>query len=193
MKQKQRRRTKRPTGPKVWIATIVLVGVLFVIGDRNPQLRQALEEVLQELLTGEPPRARHAGAVRVVDGDTLDLSGTRVRLYGIDAPEGGQTCRRGRQDWACGAEATHALKAEIGSRDVTCEEQDIDRYGRVVGICHAGSRDLNAWMVRSGWAVAYRQYGGDLYDAEERVARLAQRGLWSSDFVMPWDWRRGQR
>lgn len=190
---KRRRKTDRRRGLRVWIAALAIVGALFVIGDRNPQLRQALEEVLQEIATGEPPRARHAGAARVVDGDTLDLAGTRVRLHGIDAPETAQTCRRSGRNWACGTDATRALEAEIGGRTVNCEEQDIDRYGRVVGICHAGSQDLNAWMVRSGWAVAYRQYGGDTYDADELVARVAQRGLWSSDFVMPWDWRRGER
>ena len=123
----------------------------------------------------------------------LDLSGMRVRLYGIDAPEAAQTCQRNGREWACGTDAMRALETEIGSLGVSCEEQDIDRYDRVVGICHTGSRDLNAWMVRSGWAVAYRQYGGEVYDGEEVMARVAQRGLWSSDFVMPWDWRRGER
>ena len=74
-----------------------------------------------------------------------------------------------------------------------CEEQDIDFYRRVVGICHAGPRVLNAWMVKSGWAVAYRRYGGGLDDAEETVAWVAQRGIWSGKFVMPWHWRHGER
>ncbi|QDA35697.1 thermonuclease family protein (plasmid) [Paracoccus liaowanqingii] len=100
---------------------------------------------------------------------------------------------RCRGAWACGTDATRALEAEIGSLDVICEEQDIDRYDRVVGICHAGSGNLNAWMVRNGWAVAYRQYCGDLYAPGEIVARVARRGLWSGDFVMPWDWRKGAR
>lgn len=190
---KQRRKTKGRAGVRVWIAAIAIVGALFVIGDKNPQLRQSLEQVLQEIITGEPSREQHAGSVRVIDGDTLDLAGMRVRLYAIDAPEAAQICQRSGQEWACGTDATKALEAEIGSLDVSCEEQDIDRYDRVVGICHAGSRNLNAWMVRNGWAVAYRQYGGDLYAPDEIVARVAQRGLWGSDFVMPWDWRKGAR
>ena len=193
MKQKQRHKAKRRTDPKIWIAAIAIVGALFVIGDKNLQLRQSLEEVLQEIITGQPSREQHTGSVRVIDGDTVDLSGMRVRLYGIDAPEAAQTCQRNGREWACGTDAMRALKTEIGSLGVSCEEQDIDRYDRVVGICHTGSRDINAWMVRSGWAVAYRQYGGEVYDGEEVVARVAQRGLWSSDFVMPWDWRRGER
>lgn len=149
--------------------------------------------MLQEIITGEPPREQHAGSVRVIDSDTLDLAGTRVRLYGIDAPEAAQICQRSGQKWACGTDATKALEAEIGSLHVSCDEQDIDRYDRVVGICHIGSMNVNAWMVRNGWAVAYRQYGGDLYAPDEIVARVAQRGLWTSDFVMPWDWRKGDR
>lgn len=189
----QRRRTRKRAGPRVWLTAVVLVGALFVIGDNSPQFRQALEETLQEILTSEPSPEQHAGAVYVVDGDTLDVAGRRVRLFGIDAPEAAQTCRRNGWEWGCGIDATRALEAEIGSHNVSCREQDIDRYGRVVAICHAGSQNLNAWMVRNGWAVAYRRYGGDLYNPEELVARVAQRGLWGSDFVMPWDWRRGER
>ena len=193
MKQKQRHKAKRRTDPKIWIAAIAIVGALFVIGDKNLQLRQSLEEVLQEIITGQPSREQHTGSVRVIDGDTVDLSGMRVRLYGIDAPEAAQTCQRNGREWACGTDAMRALEAEIGRLNVSCYEHGIDRYDHVGGICHTGSRDLNAWMVRSGWAVAYRQYGGEVYDGEEVVARVAQRGLWSSDFVMPWDWRRGER
>lgn len=193
MKQKQRRKARRRTDPKIWIAAIAIVGALFVIGDKNLQLHQSLEEDLQEIITGEPSREQHTGSVRVIDGDTVDLSGMRVRLYGIDAPEAAQTCQRNGREWACGTDAMRALEAEIGRLNVSCYKHGIDRYDRVVGICHTGSRDLNAWMVRSGWAVAYRQYGGEVYDGEEVVARVAQRGLWSSDFVMPWDWRRGER
>lgn len=83
--------------------------------------------------------------------------------------------------------------AEIGGQDVMCEEQDIDLYRRVVGICHAGPRVLSAWMVESGWAVACMRYGGDLDDAEEMVARVARRGIWSGNFVMPWHWRSEER
>ena len=116
-----------------------------------------------------------------------------MRLFGIDAPEAGQTCRRAGRNWACGADAEKALVSAIAGREVRCEEQDRDRYGRIVGICRAGSENLNAWMVENGWAVAYRQYGGRIYNPEEVVARVAQRGIWSSEFVMPWDWRKGER
>ena len=190
---KKSRKTKRRPGPKVWLAAIALVAALFLIGDGNPQLRQALTEMLQEVITGEPLADQQAGNATVIDGDTLDVAGVRVRPFGIDAPEAGQTCRRAGRNWACGADAEKALVSAIAGREVRCEEQDRDRYGRIVGICRAGSENLNAWMVENGWAVAYRQYGGRIYDPEEVVARVAQRGIWSSEFVMPWDWRKGER
>ena len=177
----------------MWLAAIALVAVLFLIGDGNPQLRQALIEMLQEVITGEPLADQQAGNATVIDGDTLDVAGARVRLFGIDAPEAGQTCRRAGQNWACGADAEKALVSVIAGREVRCEEQDRDRYGRIVGICRAGAENLNAWMVENGWAVAYRQYGGRIYNPEEVVARVAQRGIWSSEFAMPWDWRKGER
>lgn len=185
--------TKRRAGLKVWLAAIALVAGLLLIGNDNPQLRQALEGMLQEVVTGESPADQQTGNATVIDGDTLDVAEVRVRLYGIDAPEAGQLCRRGGQSWACGAEAGKALVSAIAGREVRCEERDQDRYGRIVGICRAGPENLNAWMVENGWAVAYRQYGGRIYDPEEVVARVAERGIWSSEFVMPWDWRKGER
>lgn len=190
---RKRPKTKRRADPKVWLAAIALVAAIFLIGDENPQLRRILEEMLQEVITGEPPAEQHTGSTRVIDGDTLDVAGSRVRLYGIDAPEAAQTCRRNGRNWACGADAEEALVSAVAGQAVRCEEQDRDRYGRVVGICWVGSENLNAWMVENGWAVAYRQYGGKIYDPEEVKARTARRGVWSSEFVMPWDWRNGQR
>lgn len=190
---KKSHRSKRRTGLKVWIAIIALVAALLVIGKDDPELRRMLQDRLEEVITARSPAKRHVGGTRIIDGDTLDVAGTRVRLYGIDAPEKAQICRRSRRDWPCGRDAMQALEGEVDGRPVSCEEQDIDRYGRVVGICRAGTSDLNAWMVRNGWAVAYRQYGGDRYDPEELTAKRARRGIWDSSFEMPWDWRKGLR
>ena len=133
-----------------------------------------------------------SGSVRVIDGDTLGLRGTRIRLHGIDAPESDQNCRSGGGTWACGREATRALKGRIASSPVACEERDRDRYGRAVAVCRVRGEDLNAWMVASGWALAYRTYSR-AYVGEENLARKANRGMWSGNFVAPWDWRRGER
>ena len=132
------------------------------------------------------------GRVRVVDGDSLALAGERIRLHGIDAPESAQTCRASGARWRCGERATRGLREHIGGRTVTCEERDVDRYGRIVAVCRAGGEDLNAWMVERGFALAYRRYSRAYVD-EEAAARSARRGLWRGDFVAPWDWRQGER
>lgn len=132
------------------------------------------------------------GSARIIDGDTLEVRGTRIRLHGIDAPESAQRCRSQGQVWSCGREATRALARHIGSHPVVCKERDRDRYGRVVAVCRVGGEDVNAWMVSEGWAFAYRQYSRS-YLAEEMAAKAAKRGIWRGNVVPPWDWRRGKR
>ena len=85
-----------------------------------------------------------------------------------------------------------ALSDKIGRNPVSCHVSDTDRYGRAVATCYVGDTDLNAWMVRNGWAVAYRQYGTQYVNDESR-ARADNLGIWASQFVMPWDWRRFKR
>src|SRR3954447_8651078 len=96
------------------------------------------------------------GNAIVVDGDTLEIRGTRIRLYGIDAPESGQLCRWTGKDYRCGWQAA-ALDDLIARRPVRCEERDVDRYGRTVAGCFVGSVSLNDELVKRGWAVAYRE------------------------------------
>lgn len=133
------------------------------------------------------------GVASVIDGDTLEIRGTRIRLHGIDAPESSQRCTRpSGQKWRCGQQAALVLSDRIGHRGVSCDRRDIDRYGRTIAVCSQDGVDLNSWMVQEGWAVAYRQYSQD-YVGEEADARRAGRNIWSGSFVMPWDWRRGVR
>lgn len=99
------------------------------------------------------------GVASVIDGDTLEIHGARIRLNGIDAPESGQHCQDAAGTaWRCGQQAALALSDRIGRRVVNCQQTDTDRYGRIVADCFAGRTNLNRWMVREGWAVAYRQY-----------------------------------
>lgn len=133
-----------------------------------------------------------AGRASVIDGDTLEIHGTRIRLHGIDAPESGQACAVQQEEWRCGQKAALALAEKIGQAIVRCAPRDIDRYNRIVAVCHARGEDLNGWMVASGWALAYRDYSS-AYTAEEEAAAAAGRGVWQGDFVPPWDWRRGRR
>ena len=146
----------------------------------------------RDALTRGSKGATISGPARVVDGDTLEVRGARMRLYGIDAPESKQRCRKGGRTWSCGREAARALAQAIGSRTVVCEARDRDRYGRVVAVCRSRGADVNAWMVAEGWAFAYRKYSRD-YVGEEASARAAKRGVWRGDVVAPWDWRRGER
>ncbi|MDE0029492.1 MAG: thermonuclease family protein [Deltaproteobacteria bacterium] len=131
----------------------------------------------------EPPRA-----VRVVDADTIDIDGIRYRLHGIDAPESYQTCRAWGQTWECGEAATQALLSHADN--ISCTGEASDRYGRVVGRCTARGVDVNAWLVREGWALA--AYSTD-YNDEEADARAQRRGIHRGVFVDPADRRRGQR
>jgi len=120
------------------------------------------------------------GQARVIDGDTLAIGETRVRLFGIDAPERGQPCRAGGD---CGARAQAHLDELIAGRAVSCREEDVDRYGRVVATCYAGETELNRAMVRAGHALPYvefsRRYVGDVSGEPA--------------FAAPWDFRRGVR
>jgi endonuclease YncB( thermonuclease family) len=128
------------------------------------------------------------GQASVVDGDTIEIHGTRIRLFGIDAPEGGQTCTVQGKATPCGRRAAFALATKIGRQVVECRPKDEDRYGRVVAVCGVGGEDINAWMVAQGWALAYRYYSRD-YVSEERSASKAKLGLWQGEFEPPWDWR----
>ena len=132
------------------------------------------------------------GRTTVVDGDTLDIGGKRIRLHGIDAPESGQTCRTESLSYRCGRNATTALADKIGQRPLACHRKDTDRYGRIVAVCWIGAENLNAWLVFHGWAVAYRRFSTD-YVLHEDAAKKARRGIWRGEFQMPWDWRSARR
>ena len=150
--------------------------------------------LLTILLSATPATANELnGVASVIDGDTVEIRGTRIRLHGIDAPESRQLCTRpSGQSWRCGQQAALALSDRIGRRSVICVARDTDRYGRTIAVCSQDGIDLNAWMVAEGWAVAYRQYSRD-YVLADTEARSARRNIWSGTFVMPWDWRRGAR
>lgn len=134
-----------------------------------------------------------AGQATVIDGDTIEIARTRVRLHGIDAPESGQICQDARgRNYRCGQRAAFALADWIGRTTVSCEPRDSDRYGRVVAVCRARGTDINQWMVRQGWAVGYREYS-KAYVPHELTAQRARTGIWVGTFVLPSEWRQGQR
>jgi endonuclease YncB( thermonuclease family) len=132
-----------------------------------------------------------AGRASVIDGDTIEIRGERIRLFGIDAPETGQHCMDGEgKPYRCGQKAALVLDSRIGEGVVTCEVQDTDRYRRKVAICRVFGEDLGAWMVGLGWAVAYRSFT-TRYVPAEQLAQNTKAGLWAGKFVPPWEWRNG--
>lgn len=141
-------------------------------------------------LSGGGALADLAGPPRIVDGDTLQVAGQRVRLFGVDAPELDQVCQRAGHDYHCGKIARAALWELIGGLDVSCEPERAApaRDGVVLATCSAGGVSLNEAMVRSGWAVADPQ-SADRYVALQADAEQARRGLWRGTFEPPWQWR----
>ena len=155
--------------------------------EKNKEVSQRVKATVKLL-----EHIRLSGKARVTDGDTIRFGETRVRLFGIDAPEIKQTCDFEDKTWNCGIEARIALVKMIAEQEVSCEKKDKDRYGRIVAVCMAGGVNLNALMVREGWALAYRKYSRDYVD-EELIARRGKTGLWKGTFKFPWEWRRSKR
>ena len=134
-----------------------------------------------------------AGFARVVDGDILQISGQRVRLFGLDAPEMTQTCRTEQNvSWACGAWISARLKARLRNHRVTCEGHEKDRYGRLIARCSVDGADIGGWLVGNGFAFAYRRYSRAYVPAETR-ARARELGLWSGTAQEPALYRHQRR
>jgi endonuclease YncB( thermonuclease family) len=133
------------------------------------------------------------GRATVIDGDTLEIQGTRIRLFGIDAPESAQTCldQSGRP-YRCGQRAAFALANKVGARVVSCQPTGKDRYDRVVARCSVAGEDLQAWIVLNGHALAFRRYSKS-YRHYEAEAKARKAGMWKGSFEAPWDWRRNQQ
>lgn len=131
------------------------------------------------------------GPVSVIDGDTLDMTGTRIRLVGIDAPEARQSCSRGGEAWACGDDAADNLRAIIADKSVTCAMQGTDTSGRIMAVCHTSTLDIGREMVRRGLALALEEAAPDYHDAQS-LARKLGFGLWGASFQTPREWRAAQ-
>ena len=129
-----------------------------------------------------------AGPATVIDGDTIDMTGTRIRLIGIDAPESAQQCRRDGQAWDCGAEATANLHAIVAEGPLECAAQGSDRYGRTLATCRNGLFDLGHEMVRRGLAIPAFD-APDAYEEARDLARQLRFGLWAGEFEEPAAWR----
>lgn len=151
-----------------YAVTIVLLGVLIFLTARLNEMDTRTAE----------------GRAVIVDGDSIELGGQRIRLRGIDAPEYRQTCNKNGSEYPCGRAAREALARLTAGREVMCSGWRNDRYGRLLADCKADGVDLNSAQVAAGWAVAY----GD-FEGEEASARAAKAGIWAGTFDWPQDWR----
>lgn len=127
------------------------------------------------------------GDVQVIDGDSLRLEATPIRLKGLDAPELAQICMRGGRPYACGRTARDALQELVVSGPVTCRVTGRDRYQRSLARCQVGGSDIGARLVSTGIAVAYGEY-----EREEAQARGRALGLWAGEFERPSSWRQSR-
>ena len=139
-----------------------------------------------------------SGFAKVVDGDTIKINSKKIRLYGIDAPEKKQKCKKTyltisfmsfTKDYMCGEVSTQKLIKKINKQKLNCDILDVDRYKRLIGECFKRNINLNSWMVSNGYAVAYRKYSKK-YVSDEINAKNNKLGIWQGKFEMPWDYRR---
>jgi len=137
-----------------------------------------------------PPVSTISGTAHIIDGDTLELHGERVRILDIDAPEAHQTCTRSDGVVVgCGQLTSDALARFIGARPVTCALFERDRYGRWLGRCAVGEDDVAEWLAIHGLAVPYRRCACVAVRGLSLYAQWNERGIWSTAFQVPWDWR----
>ena len=139
-----------------------------------------------------------SGIAKVIDGDSIRIEGKKIRFFGIDAPEKKQQCKKTwltisfisfSKDYPCGQISTDKLKKKINNKLLICKWTNKDRYKRYIAECFKDKTNLNAWMVRNGYAVAYRKYSKK-FVSQEIFARKEKLGLWSGTFTMPWDFRK---
>lgn len=142
------------------------------------------------LLGASAARAEQIQSIpQIVDADTVYAGQTKIRFGGVDAPEMDQVCiDAAGKDWHCGIHAKEKLEAFAHGRAWVCTLSGIDIYKRHLGNCTVGGEDVSRWLVRNGWALAFRRYS-TAYVADEDFARERRLGLWSGAFIAPWEWR----
>lgn len=172
---------------------LILVMVAAIAGTITHYLLQHGASV-QSVISNwrEPLPGPIVGRASVVDGDTVEIAGKRIRLNGIDAPESRQYCDDPKGfEYPCGRSAAQALEEFLAaSRPLRCNFVDRDRYGRLVGNCaRADGRNIQAWLVEQGLALDWPRYSKGAFATQQASAEAAHRGVWQGRFDLPWDWR----
>ena len=127
--------------------------------------------------------------LRVVDGDTIDLNGEKIRFTGIDTPELKQTCIKEGVIDPCGVIAKEILIEKISDHKVECVSEGKDQYKRTLAECFVNGESLSIYLVRSGYAFAYRRYSKK-FVKDEDYAKANQIGMWAMKFDYPWEYRK---
>ena len=142
-----------------------------------------------------------SGIPKIVDGDTVHINENKFRLEGIDAPEMRQKCKKESlkisfiigftfyKDYNCGKVSKEKLKSKIRGSEIKCIFTTKDRYKRYIATCYKEKKNLNQWMVRNGYAIAYRRYSKK-YVPDEDFAKEKKLGLWQGKFMNPEKWRK---
>ena len=139
------------------------------------------------------------GNAKVIDGDTIKINKKKIRLFGIDAPEKKQICKKiylnffiftFQKDYKCGEKSALALSKKLEDKEVKCIlEKNKDRYRRSIGTCYVDNEDINSWLVKKGYAIAYIKYSKK-YELDEQYAKENKLGIWKGTFIEPEKWRR---
>ena len=142
-----------------------------------------------------------SGVPKIVDGDTVHINDNKFRLEGIDAPEMRQKCKKVSlkisfiigftfyKDYSCGKVSKEKLTNKISGSEIKCVFTTKDRYKRYIATCYKEKTNLNQWMVRNGYAIAYRRYSKK-YVPDEDFAKENKLGLWQGKFMNPEKWRK---
>ena len=130
-----------------------------------------------------------ASHVTVIDGDTIRLGDVKIRFSGIDAPEINQTCVASEGKVACGKISRDLLIEKVTNNKISCTDEGKDFYGRGLGECFVNGESLSSYLVREGFAFAYRKYSNK-YIEDEEYAKFNKLGMWSMEFQYPWDYRK---
>lgn len=162
-----------------WRKVLLILAIAFIFGS----VRDALSEPI-------------VGRASVIDGDTIEIHGERIRFNGIDAPESQQLCENAKgREYRCGQVASDALANFLSkSRPTQCEFVERDQYGRFVGDCYrADGQSVASWLVRYGHALDWPRYSNGAYASDQSAAKAQRLGMWAGKFQAPWDWRAARR
>ena len=135
------------------------------------------------------PTIVFAQNLRVVDGDTIHIGKIKYRFHGIDAPEMSQICKQNNKKIKCGVLSKSKLVEKINNQKVNCKKITTDRYKRIVAECFVNNESLSSFLVKNGYAFAYKRYSKQFVE-DENFAKKNKLGLWAMEFQYPWDYRR---